>query len=158
MIEKKEPEEFEIIPLSPIRKMEKRISQLEVSSAFDANTFFKELVDIIKMNQQIVDEMAKANDALRIELSRLPARLEEVTRSLNELISYIKAGATEESAMSPEAFKPMLDKLDQIVESNKKMSESNQQVIENLEDMDKKLRRPSALPPLLKKPMPVPIR
>ncbi len=145
-------EEFEVIPLSPLRKLEKRIDQLETSSAFDANSFFKELIDIVKMNQQIVDEMAKANDSLRIELSRLPGRLEEVCRNLNELISYIQASTGEEGT---ESSKAILEKLEQIVETNKKVLESNQSLVSTMEEIDRKLRRPPApMPPLIRRPLP----
>jgi len=157
MPEKKEQqEEFEVIPLSPLRKLEKRIDQLETSSAFDANSFFKELVDIVKMNQQLVDEMAKANDALRIELSRLPGRLDEVCRNLNELISYIKVAGDESPS---ESSKPIVEKLDQLVEANKKIIESNQSISNTLDQLDRKMRRPvPPMPALIRRPVPAPIR
>lgn len=151
-------EEFELIPVSPIRRLERRIDQLE-SAGIDPKGFLREIIDIIKMNQQLVDELAKANDALRIEISRLPSKLEDVANNLNELISYIKASAAEEGVPSA-SFKPLADRLDKLIEANKKVVESNQSMLSALEDIGSKLkRRPlipvRKLPPkMLPKPIP----
>ncbi len=145
----KEQEEYEIIPISPLRRIERRVEEIESTSGMDKKEFFKEMVDIIRMNQQIVDDIAKANDALRIELSKLPGRIEDLTNNLKELISFIKASATEEiSGISPESFQPMTEKLNQLVEANKKTIDTNERMVSLLEDIGKKLRPP------LQRPMP----
>lgn len=149
-------EEYELIPLSPLRKLEKRVAQLESASGVDVKEFFHELVDIVKMNQQLVDELIKANDALRIELSRLPSRIEEMTKNLGELISYIKAATVEEVApVGTESFKVLSEKIDRLVELNKKIVESNETLTSLLETIDKKLRPtiPVRKPMLPPKPM-----
>ncbi len=156
--EKKKDEEYELIAISPLRRLEKRIDQLEhTSSESDSREFYKQLVEIIRMNQQIVDELAKSNDALRIELSKLPARLENVASQLGELISYIKNSANEDvsSVHQTSDMAPLLDKMQQIVDSNKKIVESNQTVVSSLEDMEKKMRKPFPLPPppAMKRPL-----
>src|SRR3989344_567525 len=156
-------EEFELVPVSPLRRMEKRIDDLEKSHAtFDVKEFYREMVDIIRMNQQLVDELAKANDALRIELSRLPARIEELVDKMKELLSYIKAAATEEQTgmtasgqAIAEGMQPLAKRLDVLIDTNKKIVENNQALLNVLEEMDNKLRnRGTMLPPTLQKPMP----
>jgi len=141
--------EYELIPVSPLRKLEKRMEEIETkSSGLDAKEFYRELVEIIRMNQQIVDELAKANDALRIELSRLPSRLEDMIGKLDELISFIKASGGEDyGAPSVDNMKPLIDKMAEIVDSNKKIVDSNQAVMSSIEEMEKKMRRPMQLPP-----------
>jgi len=141
--------EYELIPVSPLRKLEKRMEELEArSSSVDSKEFYRELVEIIRMNQQLVDELAKANDALRIELSRLPSRLEDMIAKLDELVSFIKASAGEDmGAPSVDTMKPLIDKMAEIVESNKKIVESNQAVMSSIEEMEKKMKRPMPLPP-----------
>jgi len=148
-------EEFELVPVSPLRRMEKRIEELEKSSGdFNIKEFYREMVDIIRMNQQLVDELAKANDALRIELSRLPARIEELTNELKELISYIKASATEEQQVEgggsavAEGMKPIAQKLDVLIETNKKIVDNNQALLNVLDEMERKLRGPWPRPPM----------
>lgn len=139
-------DEYELIPVSPLRKMEKRIEELETSKGVNVQEFYREMVDIIKMNQQLVDELALANDALRIEVSRLPARIEELVSKLDELISFIKASATEEAPTSADV-KPLSEKLDKLIESNKKVAETNLSVLEVLDDLGRRVSRP-ILPPM----------
>lgn len=148
-----EPEhEYELIPISPLRKLEKRMEDLEKEkTGFDSKDFYRELVEIIRMNQQLVDELAKANDALRIELSRLPSRLEDMIGKLDELISYIKASAGEEvgSPMGMDSMKPLLDKMSEIVDSNRKIVETNQTMMGSIEEMEKKMKRPMPPPGMM---------
>ncbi|MBI4010088.1 MAG: hypothetical protein HY361_02760 [Candidatus Aenigmarchaeota archaeon] len=143
----KDSGEFELIPVSPLRKLEKRIDELEVSKGGNMQEFYRDMVDIVKMNQQLVDELAKANDALRIEISRLPSRMEDLIARMDEIISFIKASATEEMAPTAGDMKPLGDKLDQLIETNKRVAESNQSVLQLLDNIGKKLSRP-VLPPV----------
>jgi methyl-accepting chemotaxis protein len=160
MEEKKE--EYELIPISPIRKLEKRIEELEAArAAIDIKEFFTQIVDIIKMNQQLVEQLVRANDMLRIEISRLPSRIEDLVKSLNELVEYIKLGAGEEVSPPPatlsEALKSLVEKIDQLVEGNKKVIETNQAIISSLEELGRKLRKPpTLLPPLRRLPPSLP--
>jgi len=100
-------EEYEIVPLSPLRKLEKRIEKLESSISVDVKDFFKEIVDIVKMNQEIVTELAKANDAMRIELFGLTRKLEVLIKKFDEFLSYLKAteGETGESVKESDLMK-----------------------------------------------------
>jgi len=149
-------EEFELIPMSPLRRLEKRIEKVESSSpTIDVREFLKELLDILKMNQGLVDELAKANDALRVELSRLPGKLDELISRLDELLSIIKASAIEEVTGSPESFKPMTEKVEQLVETSKKIIETNEAMLSAMEEIGRKLKRPSLppRPPIVRKPL-----
>lgn len=147
-------QEYELIPVSPLRKLEKRMEEFERQSrGVDSKEFYRELVEIIRMNQQLVDELAKANDALRIELSRLPSRLEDMIGKLDELISYIKASAGEDyGGAGMDSMKPLLEKMEEIVESNRKIAESNKAVMDSIDDMNKKMRRPLPPPGMARRP------
>jgi len=147
-------EEYEIIPLSPLRRLEKRIEKLEaVSPAVDVKEIFKEVVDVLRMNQQIVTEISKANDALRLEISKLTIRLEETTNKLNELLSFVKAAATEESFSSEgEIAKRLTEKINELIETNKKIVKNNETMIAILEEIERKLGRPP-VPLQIKKPL-----
>ncbi len=139
-----EEEEYELVPLSPIRRLEKRLERIEKgkSSNVDSSKFFSEIVEIIRMNQQIVDELAKANDALRIEISRLPGKMDELIGNIDELVSYIKAAAGTGESASGESMDPLLKKMDKLIEGNKKIVESNESVISTVEQLSGKLKRP----------------
>jgi chromosome segregation ATPase len=147
-------EEYEMIPVSPLRRLEKRIEQLEaVSPAVDVKEIFREVVDVLRMNQQIVTEISKSNDALRLEISKLTINLQELTVRLNELLSYIKAAATEESFQPEDTTKGLKEKMNELVEANKKIAQSNEEMISILEEIEKKLSRP-LMPMPLRKPIP----
>ncbi|MCX6821074.1 MAG: hypothetical protein NT016_03940 [Candidatus Aenigmarchaeota archaeon] len=154
-----EEDEFELIPVSPLRRLEKRLEKMETTgkSGVDSSKFFSELVEIVRMNQELVDELAKANDALRIELSKLPGRLDDLITSVNELVSFVKASATSEGPMgqigAPGAnMEPMLKKMDELIEANKKIVESNESVMESVEQLNTKMRRPMLPPQQLRRP------
>jgi hydroxypyruvate isomerase len=153
-------EEYELIALSPLRRLEKRIDEIEQSPDVGVKEFFHELIDILRMNQELVDELVKTNDALRVELSRLPGRIEDLTKNVGELLTYIKAAATEEvmSGVQPvgpavEQSPSVVEKLNQLVETNKKIVETNGTISDLLETIENKLRpsvpirRPMMLPP-----------
>jgi len=158
--ERHEHEEFELVAISPLRRLEKRMEGLEKdSSAFNMKEFYREMVDIIRMNQQLVDELAKANDALRIELSRLPGRIEELVTELKELLSYIKASSTEDQQTPSgqsvaEGMKPIAQKLDVLIDTNKKIVDNNQALLNVLDEMEKRIRPRPPMPPMMRKPMP----
>ena len=149
-----EEEEVELVPVSPLRRLEKRIDRLETYSAGDPKSITKDIVDIVRMNQQIVDEMARSNDALRLELAKLPGRLDQLTTELRELIMFIKSSGEEETTgMSQDTVRPLVEKLDELVKSNKSISEKNEAMISLLSDLDKKLKRPIIMPPKMQRPM-----
>ena len=137
-------EEFEIIPVNPIRRLEKRIERLEAYSLEDPKSIFKDIIEIVRMNQQIVDELAKSNDALRIELSKLPGRLDELINDMKELIAFIKAsGEAEQPTFGPEIMKPVVEKLDTLININKSFVEKNEVMMELLDEVNKRLKRSS---------------
>jgi len=149
-VPEKEQEEFELIPLSPLRRLEKRIDQLESSSGGGSKDFIKEIVDIVRMNQQIVDELAKASDALRIELSKIPGKMDDLINDLHELISFIKASAVEE-APGLTNVQPLVEKFDQLIQGNKKIVEINQSLLDSIQELQGSLKK-QQLPP--KPPLP----
>lgn len=137
-----EYDEYELIPMSPIRRLEKRIDKIE--STTGTHDVIREIIDIVRMNQQMVDELAKSNDALRIELSKLPAKIDELVASMKEIISFIKSSGEEETVgITKEAMKPLVEKFDEMIKTNRAMSEKSDSMLELLDDISKKLKRPT---------------
>lgn len=140
-------EDYELVAVTPLRRLEKRMERIESTTPIDARGIMADVIEIVRMNQLLVDELAKANDALRIELSRLPGKLDEMTTQLKELISFIKASGEEESAaVTQEAMKPVVDKLDEVVKTNKELSEKNDSLLELLDQIGKRLKGPTTGP------------
>ena len=154
MTEEKKQEEFELIPVTPLRKLEKRIEELEKKASINEKELYREIIQIVRMNQEIVDALIKANDSLRVELSKLPLKLEELTKKIDELLDLIKA-AGEEEAKPTIDNKPLIEKIEKLTEINNKILENNEALISLLEELSRKLTKP--LPPLPPKP-PVPMK
>jgi hypothetical protein len=136
--------DYELIPLSPIRRLEKRMSKLEKSPAIDSGAFFRDVLEIVRMNQQLVNELARSNDTLRIELAKLPGKLDEVITQLKDLISFIKvAGEQESTAVTQQAMTPVVNKLDEMLKTNKTLVQKNDSTLELLDEISKRLKRPA---------------
>jgi len=144
-------EEFELIPVSPLRRIEKKLEELEsAKQLLDIKEFLKDLISIVKMNQEVVQQVVRANDSLIIELSKLPGKLDSLISSLNELLNYIKMGSgMEEESVEKTKEEESTSILQQLLESNKRMIELNEKIVSTLEEIEKRTRRPT-LPPLKK--------
>jgi mevalonate kinase len=138
-------EEYEVIPTSPIRRLEKRLEKMEdTSSTSQVQKLMEQVIELIKSNQRIIDDVVKANAELRDELSRIPGKMDKLIGTLNDFMEILKAASEEESTgggIGPEVMKPLADKLGELVEQNKKSLETNQTMITALETIDKRLKR-----------------
>lgn len=136
--------------LTCLKRLERRIENLERSSGLDIRDFYKDAVSILRINQEIVAELVKANDSLRVELSKLPIKMDELISKIDELLSLIKTAAEEEIAPKPLEEQTLSEKLDELVAYNKRLVENNQALIDTLEEIKRKLSTASMF---LKKPL-----
>ncbi len=90
-------DEYELIPLNPIRKLEKRVNRLERSTT--SGEMLAELMDIIKTNQQVVDNMSKANS---IMIERIHDLNNSVTKMISRIDDFINRIETTETAPAEE--------------------------------------------------------
>jgi len=132
----------EISVITPIRKLEDRIERLESHGTVpQLQSLINQIVELIRTNQKIVNDVVKANMDLRSEVARLPPKLEDVSVELRKFISMIEAASMEEmGGLSAEALKPLSDNLARLVEQNQRMIENNQAILEALDNINKKLR------------------
>ena len=94
-------EEFELIPLSPIRKLEKRLTRIERSTT--SGEMLAELMDIVKTNQQVVDNMAKANAALIERIQDLNGSVNKTLARMDDFINRIETSETAEPMKEEES-------------------------------------------------------
>ncbi|UCD03129.1 MAG: hypothetical protein JSV63_00645 [Candidatus Aenigmatarchaeota archaeon] len=137
-------EEYEVIPTSPIRRLEKRVEKVEdTSSTSQVQKLMEQVIELIKSNQRIIDDVVKANTELRDELSRVPGKVDKLLDTMNEFMELLKVASEEEERLGsgPEAFKPMIDKMSEMVEQNKQSLETNHTMLAALETIDKRLKR-----------------
>ena len=58
-------EEYEVIPTSPMRRLEKRVERVESGSySSQVRRLVDQVLELIKSNQKIIDDSIKANNDL----------------------------------------------------------------------------------------------
>ena len=139
-------EDYEVIPTSPIRRLEKRLEKMEdTSSSSQVQKLMEQVIELIKSNQRIIDDVVKADAELRDELGKIPSKMDKLMDTLNEFMDLLRVASEEEeragAGMGPEAVKPLVDKLTEIVDQNKKSLEANQTMLAAMETIDKRLKR-----------------
>lgn len=137
-------EEYEIIPTSPLKRLEKRISRVEAaSSSSQIQKLIEQIIELIKSNQRVIDDVIKADSELRNEVSKLPGRIDSLVAGMSEFMELLKASATEEtvSGISKDVMAPLVEKMDELVNQNKKNLETSQAVLNSLGMIDNRLKR-----------------
>ena len=137
-------EDYEVIPTSPIRKLESRLGRLESSSgASEVQRLTEQMIELIKSNQRIINDVVKSDSELRSEISRLPVNLENLIAKMDEFLELMKATATDDAVegMSEKAVAPLVNKINELVVQNKKSLDTNQAVLANLNSIDNRLKR-----------------
>jgi division protein CdvB (Snf7/Vps24/ESCRT-III family) len=135
-------ESYEIIPVTPLKKLEQRIERVEQTGTIpQLQTLINQIIELIRSNQKIVNDVIQANAELRNEISKLPPKIEELTTMMKNFINLVEAAGKEEvSAPSAESLKPLTEYLQKMVDQNQKILESNQSMIEQLDNISRKLR------------------
>ncbi|MCD6371876.1 MAG: hypothetical protein J7L39_04130 [Candidatus Aenigmarchaeota archaeon] len=148
--------EYELVPVTPLRKLEKRIEKIEASIGyFDSRELYKDIVDILRINQEIVAELVKSNEALRVEISKLPLKIETLVDKLDEFIELIKAAGEEEvSKIEEKSSKDLEKKLEELITINKKIAENYSSMLEYLSEIENRLRKLTVVRPIPKKLIP----
>ncbi len=94
-------DEYELVPINPIRKMEKRLEKLEKVGGGISTV--QELVEIVKINQQVVDDIVKINSDLVNKVSSLSTAVDNLSGKINDFMERIEI-AGEERTGATESF------------------------------------------------------
>jgi methyl-accepting chemotaxis protein len=135
-------ESYEIIPVTPLKKLEQRIEKVEQTGTIpQLQTLINQIIELIRSNQKIVNDVIQANAELRNEISKLPPKIEELTNMMRSFIALVEAAGKEETGgTSAEALKPLTEYMQKMVDQNQKLLEGNQSMIEQLDNISRKLR------------------
>ena len=139
-----EEEEYEIIPTSPIRRLEKRLERVESSTATgEIRKLIDQIIELIKANQRVIDDIVKSNFELRNDIAKIPGKIDQLLSSMNEFMELLKTSATEEtvSEISKDVMTPVVEKIGELVEQSKKSLEMSQAMLTSLDTIDKRLKR-----------------
>lgn len=99
-----EEEEYELIPVSPIRKMEKRMDRMEKGGS--SNEMVKELIEVVRTNQRIVDEVVKINSEMINRVSELSINVTKLTDKMANFLDKVEITelkGTSEEGETPQA-------------------------------------------------------
>ena len=105
-------EEYELVPLSPIRRMEKRLERLE--KAGTGTDMIRELIEVVKTNQQIVDDVVKINSEMIKRVSELSESVSKATNKIEDFMSRIEIAGTAEPQPQREPSSEMQMKMDKL--------------------------------------------
>jgi len=89
------PEEFELVPLDPIKALERRIERLEQS--IPKHTASLEFLELVKTNQQVVDDLVKMNSQVIHRLLSLTDAINNLVSKLNDFMSKFEIATSEVS-------------------------------------------------------------
>lgn len=138
-------DEYEVVPLTPIRRLEKKISQIESTRSLgNLERLMDKIIDMVELNQRIVDEMIKANTGLREDVGVLVNKMDSLNDKITNFVNIVSEAGKEEGAESEAmvAVKNMVEPIiKNIVETNEKLIKSNENITTNLSTIDKRLKR-----------------
>lgn len=99
-----EEEEYELVPVGPLRRIEKRVEKIERGGS--SNEMVKELIDVVRTNQKIVDEIVKINNEMINKVSDLSGKVAELTEKMNDFLARVEIGEPAETPVSQEQKSP----------------------------------------------------
>jgi len=137
-----ETESYEIIPVTPLKKLEKRIEQVEQAGTIpQLQSLINQIIELIRSNQKIVNDVIQANSELRNEISKIPPKLDDLTTTMKNFISLVEAAGKEETtAPGTDSLKPLTEYMQKMVEQNQRLLEGNQAMVDQLDNLSRKIR------------------
>ncbi len=139
-----ERDDYEIVPLTPLRRLEKRLETIETTKSMThLEKFIDKVLDMVEMNQKIVDEVVRANQGLREDISILISKIDDSQSKMSEFIDIIKEAGEQESgeAISKELIENVVSPLvDRIESASIKTAETNNQMVETLASIEKRMK------------------
>jgi chromosome segregation ATPase len=82
-----ENEEYELIPINPIRRLEKRLEQIEKVVPKIAT---EELLNALTTNQKIVDDLVRINTELIAKISALTSATQQLVENFSDFLQRIE--------------------------------------------------------------------
>lgn len=122
-------EEYEIVSVAPLRKLEKRLDLLEKGSP-GYNAVLKDLVEMMKENQRVVDDLIKTNSELIAGIGQLSQHLGSLSGKFDEFMESIEVAGTSEEPQEWSKLK----------EETKKMSDLNKELEERLKKLERQMK------------------
>lgn len=137
-------DDYEVVPLTPLRRIEKRLEAMETSkSATNFERFIDKVLNMVEMNQKIVDEVVKANQGLREDISVLISKMDDAQSKMTDFMEIIKDAGEEGGGESmnkdliEHIISPFVDKFES---ASNKTTETSTQIVDTLSSIEKRLK------------------
>ncbi|MBU3905009.1 MAG: hypothetical protein KJ906_02590 [Nanoarchaeota archaeon] len=126
---------YRMVPLAPIKRLEDRMEGLERAGSIpQLQSLVNQIIELIKTNQKIINEVIRANLDLRSELAKLPLKIDQLIDEMRDLIGLIEhAGKEELHGPTSETMKPILEQF-------AAMTEQNKAILDALDNLNKKVK------------------
>jgi len=144
-----EDEDYEVVPVGPIRKLERRIDEIQEQSqesqgSAHKDELIRDVLDIMKSNQKIVNDMTESTHELKNSVEDLTHKMDETIDNMNAFMDLLNEAS--EMDMEGEIVGDMEGriadaiggKMDDVAQN---MQESNQQVIDQLNNLNESIRK-----------------
>lgn len=144
-------DDYEVVPMGPVRKLERRIDSIEEKAQTGGGAaneqMIRDVLDIMKSNQKIVNDMTESTHELKNSVEDLTHKMDEVVDNMNSFMDLLKDAS--EVDMEGEIVGDMQSRIadaigDRMDEAISEMQNSNQQIVNSLDELNKSLKRQQA--------------
>jgi chromosome segregation ATPase len=122
-------EEYEVIPLDPIRALEKRVKKIEES--IQEKSVGNEYIELVKTNQQVVADLIRLNTGIIDKLNNLASKIEELVKSIDEFLNKfeieIENGGKESKRVK------------ELEEENQRLREAQEELLDKISKLEKRI-------------------
>lgn len=144
-------EDYEVVPVGPIRKLERRIDDMEEKAQKGGgmgggrnDELVRDVLDIMKSNQKIVNDMTESTHELKNSVEDLTHKMDEVIDDMNSFMGLLQdaSEADLEGEVMQDVHSRVADAVgDRMEDVAADMRDSNQQVVNHLEQLNESVRR-----------------
>jgi len=143
-------EDYEVVPVGPIRKLERRIDDMEEKAQKGGmgggrnDELVRDVLDIMKSNQKIVNDMTESTHELKNSVEDLTHKMDSVIDNMNSFMDLLQdaSEADLEGEVMQDVHSRVADAVgDRMEDVAADMRDSNQQVVNHLEQLNESVRR-----------------
>jgi methyl-accepting chemotaxis protein len=145
-------DDYEVIPMGPIRKLERRVENLqeqqeqtqESGGGTGNEELVRDIMDIMKSNQKIVNDMTESTHELRNSVEDLTNKMDSVIDNMNEFMDLLNQASEMDMEgevagnIETRVANAIGDKMDDMVDE---VRNSNEKIADNLEDLNSQMRQ-----------------
>lgn len=141
-------DEYEVVPVGPIRRLERRIDEMEEQSAISqSESIIRDMMDMMKTNQQMVNSMVQSTSELRNSIEDLTHKMDNVMDNITsfmELLEEASEASLEEDVshdLGESLADPIVTKMDELRQTNERMLEGLSSLGEGIDNLDERMKR-----------------